>query len=269
MTPELLLRVEAAQAAVSAQTAFMHEQFGRVESSWKRDGSRVTAADLAISTNIFRELGEKYPEDQYFSEELADTGFPIAATARFSWVLDPIDGTNNFALGVPQCAISLALLEHGEPVYGVVYDMGRRVLMRGGPGFGMWDGDREARATTAAPHAESLIGFHSPFNKALLPFANGVLNSFKIRGLGSATLHLAYVAAGLFDGTVDFNVKVWDIAAAVPLCRAAGAQIAYLNGDVFPLREFDLRMKRIVFIAGGPAVFARLGELAAATYFQT
>jgi myo-inositol-1(or 4)-monophosphatase len=268
-TPEVLSRVEAARAAVTAQTGFMHEQFGRVESRWKGDGSRVTAADLAISGNIFRELEGKFPGDQYFSEELADTGEPLAVTSRFSWVLDPIDGTNNFALGVPQCAISLALLEDGEPVYGVVYDMGRRVLMRGGPGFGMWDGEREARATTAAPHAESIIGFHSPFNKALLPFANSVLRSFKIRGLGSATLHLAYVAAGLFDGTVDYNVKVWDIAAAVALCRAAGVRIAYLNGDVFPMRRFDLRMKRIVFIAGGPVVFERLAQLAAENYTQT
>lgn len=265
MAPELLTRVEAAQAAVLSQTGYLHEQFGRVESRWKGDGTRVTAADLAISANIFRGLSAQFPGDQYFSEEMPDPGAPIPATARFSWVLDPIDGTNNFALGVPQCAIALALLEHGEPVYGVVYDLGRRTLMRGGPGFGMLDGDREVRATTAPPHAESLVGFHSPFNKALLPLASGVLAHFKIRGLGSATLHLAYVAAGLFDGTVDYNVKVWDIAAAVPMCRAAGADIAYINGDPFPLRAFDLRMKRIVFVAGGPAVCARLRELAEAT----
>jgi myo-inositol-1(or 4)-monophosphatase len=260
-TPELLARAQAAQAAVTAQTGFLHAQFGRVESQWKSDGTRVTAADLAISANIFRELAARFPEDQYFSEELLDPGAPIPATARFSWVLDPIDGTNNFALGIPQCAIALALLEHGEPVYGVVYDLGRRTLMRGGPGFGMHDGDREAHATTAAPQTESIIGFHSPFNKALIPLANGILNHFKIRGLGSATLHLAYVAAGLFDGTVDYNVKIWDIAAAVPLCRAAGAEIAYINGDPFPMRQFDLKMKRIVFVAGGPAVCAKLKEL--------
>jgi myo-inositol-1(or 4)-monophosphatase len=262
MTPELSSRAAAAQAAVVAQTGFLHAQFGRVESRWKSDGSRVTAADLAISENIFSELASQFPEDQYFSEELPDPGAPIRVSARFSWVLDPIDGTNNFALGIPPCAISLALLEDGQPVYGVVYDLGRRLLMRGGPGFGMRDGDREARAITAAPHPESIIGFHSPFNKSLMPLAGGVLAKFKIRGLGSATLHLAYVAAGIFDGAVDYNVKVWDIAAAVALCRGAGAEVVFLSGDPFPLRQFDLHMKRIVFVAGGPVVADRLRLIA-------
>jgi myo-inositol-1(or 4)-monophosphatase len=263
MSPELLSRADAARKAVAAQTGTLHDRFGRVESRWKSDGTRVTAADLEISEGIFRELAAKFPADQFFSEEMADPGAPIPATARFSWVLDPIDGTNNFALGIPLCAISLALLEHGAPVYGVVYDLGRRALMSGGPGFGMFDGDREARASSAQPHHESIVGFHSPLDKSLLPLADGVLANFKIRGLGSATLHLAYVAAGLFDGAVDYNVRVWDIAAAVPMCRAAGAEIAWLNGDPFPLRRFDLRMRRIVYVAGGPQACARLAALAA------
>ena len=249
---ELAARIEAAQRAVMAQTEFLHREFGRVESRWKSDGTRVTAADIAISENIFRELGAQFPDDQYFSEELADAEAPIPVTARFSWVLDPIDGTNNFALGIPHCAISLAVVERGEPVYGAVYDLSRRVLMHGGPGFGMHDGDRVAHVSVAPPHRESLIGFHSPFDKTLLPLAEGVLAQFKIRGLGSATLHLAYVAAGLLDGAVDYNVKIWDLAAAIPLCRAAGGEVHFLNGEQLPMRQFDLKMGRIVYVAGSP-----------------
>jgi len=114
--PDLRQRSTAAQAAVMAQTALMHREFGRVESRWKEDGTRVTTADVAISENIFRELGTKFPDDQFFSEESDQAGAPRPRTARFSWVLDPIDGTNNFALGLPNCAIALALLEHGQPV---------------------------------------------------------------------------------------------------------------------------------------------------------
>ena len=134
-SPELLARIAAAKLAVLAQTELLHREFGRAESKWKSDGTRVTAVDVAISENIFRELGALFPADQFFSEELAETDAPIPVTAHFSWVLDPIDGTNNFALGIPHCAISLALCEHGEPVYGVVYDLSRRVLMHGGPGL--------------------------------------------------------------------------------------------------------------------------------------
>jgi myo-inositol-1(or 4)-monophosphatase len=261
---ELESRIEAAKRAVMAQTELLHREFGRVESRWKSDGTRVTAADVAISENIFRELGAKYPDDQYFSEELAGADEPIPVTARYSWVLDPIDGTNNFALGIPDCAISLALVERGEPIYGVVYDLSRRVLMHGGPGFGMHDGDRLAHVTNVPPHRESLVGFHSPFDKTLVPLAQGVLGQFKIRGLGSATLHLAYVAAGLFDGAVDYNVKIWDLAAAIPLCRAAGGEVRFMNGEQLPMRQFDLAMKRIVYVAGGPIMCPLLAGLTTA-----
>lgn len=257
-SPELTARIAAAKRAVLAQTDLLHREFGRAESKWKFDGTRVTAVDVAISEGIFRDLAAQFPADQYFSEELADTTEPIPVRARFSWVLDPIDGTNNFALGIAHCAIALALCENGEPVYGVVYDLGRRTLMHGGPGFGAFDGDRAMKVSTAPLTKESLVGFHSPFDKALMPHASGVIANFKIRGLGSATLHLAYVAAGILDGCVDFNVKIWDLAAAIPLVRAAGGEVHFINGEQLPMRTFDLKMKKIVYAAGSPAMCGRL-----------
>jgi myo-inositol-1(or 4)-monophosphatase len=258
---DLSIRAAAAKQAVLHQTELLHREFGRAESKWKSDGTRVTAVDVAISENIFRELQAEFPEDQFFSEELGDGVGPLAVTARFSWVLDPIDGTNNFALGIPHCAIALALCEYGEPVFGAVYDLSRRVLLHGGPGFGAWDGEREMKIAAVSPHKESLIGFHSPFDKSLMPMASGVLSQFKIRGLGSATLHLAYVAAGLLDGCVDYNVKIWDLAAAIPLVRAAGGEVRFLNGEQLPMKQFDLKMKRIIYIAGSADICARLREL--------
>ena len=259
-SPDLLSRIAAAKAAVLAQTELLHREFGRAESKWKHDGTRVTAVDVAISENIFRELGAQFPADQYLSEELAETDSPVAVTERFVWVLDPIDGTNNFALGIAQCAISLALCEHGEPVYGVVYDLSRRTLIHGGPGLGVFEGERAACVSTAPFSRETLVGFHSPFDKAWLPLATGVISQFKIRGLGSATLHLAYVAIGLLDGCVDFNVKIWDLAAAIALVRAAGGEVHFLNGEQLPIRTFDLKMKPIVYVAGNPAMCARLRQ---------
>ena len=257
--PDLTSRIAAAQRAVLGQTGLMHREFGRAESKWKSDGTRVTAVDIAISENIVRELREQFPADQFLSEELAETA-TIPLTAQFAWVLDPIDGTNNFALGLPHCAISLGLCLRGEPVYGVVYDLSRRTLLHGGPGFGVFDGERATRVITTPPHKESIIGLHSPNDKALVPLASGVLTQFKIRGLGSATLHLAYVAAGILDGCADFNVKIWDLAAAIALCRAAGGEVHFLNGEQLPMRQFDLKMRGILYVAGSPAMCARLRE---------
>ena len=258
---DLLPRIAAAQRAVTAQTGLLHREFGRAESRWKSDGTRVTPVDVAISENIFRDLAAEFPDDQYFSEESSNLTAPAPLTSRFAWVLDPIDGTNNFALGISHCAIALALVDRGQPVYGVVYDLSRRTLLQGGPGFGVRDGDRTAHVTTAAPRPESLVGLHSPVDKALVPLADAVLGRFKVRALGSATLHLAYVAAGLLDGAVDYNVKIWDLAAAIPLLRAAGGDICFLNGEQLPMRQFDLNMPRIVYVAGGPAMLAELKDL--------
>jgi len=258
---DLLSRIAAAKRAVLAQTELLHREFGRAESKWKADGTRVTAVDVAISEGIFRTLGAQFADDQYFSEELAETDAPIPVHARFTWVLDPIDGTNNFALGIPHCAISLAICEHGVPVYGVVYDLSRRTLLHGGPGFGSFDGERPVRVSVAALSRNTLIGFHSPFDKALTPMAVGLIASCKIRGLGSATLHLAYVAAGILDGCVDYNVKIWDLAAAIPLVRAAGGDVEFLNGEQLPMKTFDLKMKKIIYVAGAAAMRAQLREL--------
>jgi myo-inositol-1(or 4)-monophosphatase len=257
----LLERIAAGKAAVLAQTALLHREFGKAESRWKSDGTRVTAVDVAISENIFRDLRALFPEDQMFSEELPEGEGPIAVKSTFGWILDPIDGTNNFALGIPHCAISLGLIEGGQPVYGIIYDFSRRILIHGGPGFGVFDGVRPARVTAETPNPEMLIGFHSPSDKSQLPAADAVLMHFKIRGLGSATLHLAYVAAGLFGGAVDFNVKIWDLAAAIALLKAGGGEIRFMNGEQLPIRTFDLKMRRIVYVAGSPAVAARLAEL--------
>src|SRR4051812_44613394 len=260
-SPDLLARISAAQRAVLAQTALMHREFGRAASTWKADGTRVTAADIAISEGIFGELGAQFPDDDYFSEELTHADAPIPLTKRFAWVLDPIDGTNNYAMGIAHCAISLALLENGSPVYGVIYDLARRSLMHGGPGFGVRDGERTVPVQAEAFAGQSMIGFHSPYDKRYAHHAQALVENAKIRGLGSSTLHLAYVAVGILDGTVDHNVKIWDIAAAVPLCLAGGGEVQFLNGEQFPLRQFDLKMGRIFYVAGNAKVCSRLREL--------
>jgi len=180
-------------------------------------------------------------------------------------VLDPIDGTNNYALGLSHCAISLGLLRDGVPVYGVIYDGARRILMHGGPGFGVWDGER--RVEPNPPLSErvlgegSLVGFHSPYESRYAGQAAVLAEAAKLRALGASALHMAYVAVGLFDAVVDHNVKVWDIAAAVPMVLAAGGTVNYVTPAPFPLQNFDVNMGRIFCIAGSTATVAKLRNL--------
>jgi len=263
--PELIARIQAARAAVLGQVEFFHREFGRAKSRWKADGSRVTTADLAISENVARALLSRFEQDQCFSEELEDSTAPLPATSKYCWVLDPIDGTNNYALGLSHCAISLGLLCDGLPVYGVIYDGARRILMHGGPGFGVWDGERrvEPRPSSERKLTEgSLVGFHSPYESRYAGQAAVLAEAAKLRALGASALHMAYVAVGLFDAVVDHNVKIWDIAAAVPMILATGGSVRYVTPPPFPLRNFDVNMGRIFCIAGnGPATLTKLRRL--------
>ena len=244
-----------------AETELMHREFGRARSEIKHDGTKVTVVDIAISEHIQAAITRQFAEDQFFSKELAPQGTVTPVTSRFSWMLDPIDGTNNYINGISHCAISLALLENGSPAYGVVYDLGRRVLIHGGPGRGVWEGSQAVRPRGEAPNSHSLVGFHSPVDKGHAVEGKKLIENFKIRGLGSSTLHLAYLAVGLLDGVMDHNNKIWDIAASCALCAEAGIQIDYLENPPFPLREFTLKAPRIQYAAGLPAMTRRLREV--------
>lgn len=254
-------RITAAKRAVMAETELMHREFGRARAELKYDGTKVTAVDIAISEHLMAAITEAFPSDQFFSEELTPTDSPTPVTSRFCWVCDPIDGTNNYANGISHCAISLGLLEHGRPVYGVIYDLARRALIHGGPGFGVWDGDRQVRSRPENPNGHSLIGFHSPVEKIYAAEGRRVIENFKIRGLGSSTLHLAYVAIGILDGVVEHNNRIWDIAAACALVEESGAEIHYFAEPPFPMKEFTLKAPRVQYVTGSKVMVERLREV--------
>ncbi len=251
-------RMAAGLAAVRARTEYMHVHFGRAKSLWKHDGTRVTPADLAISRTVFAELRGQFPEDEFFSEETEPGSAPVPLRARFSWILDPIDGTNNYALGIPVCAISLALLESGTPIAGFVYDLGLRTLFHGGPEFGLLADGRPVPPCAAPGGEHKIIAMHSPVDSAHLPLVLRVLGEYKLRAFGSGSLHLTYVALGRIDAALDLTVRVWDIAAAWAFCRQTGVEVHFFDAPAFPLRQFDLTSRPVRYLAGSTAVCAEL-----------
>ncbi|RKX35257.1 MAG: inositol monophosphatase [Verrucomicrobia bacterium] len=256
MNTDLEKRIAMGRSAIAAQTELLHRSFGKVDSQWKHDGTRVTSVDLEISRRIFDTLGGEFPNDQLFSEE-SDHG-PSKVTARFAWILDPVDGTNNYALGIPMVAISLALLEDGEPIYGFVYDLGTRCTTHGGPGSGLWVDDEPVKKREPDEWKETVIAMHSSIKTRHKPVVEAVRRKGIIRAFGSGALHLTHVALGRMDACLDFTIKVWDIAAAVALCRESGIEIHYLEESPFPLREFDVRMKSIAYLAARPEILEEL-----------
>ena len=255
---QLRHRINAGRVAVKAQTAFFGRQFGQVASEWKADDTRVTFADFAISENVFAALRRDFAEDDYCSEEANPLDEVLTLGAGFAWVIDPIDGTNNYALGFPVCAISLALLHDGMPVYGFIYDYSTDALLEGGAGFGLQRNQKTMNRDRMAADAQTMLGLHFPIDLELLDKLKPLLAKYRVRCLGSGALSAAYVATGYLTGVVDFRVKVWDIAAAYALFAGAGVAFRFLEASPFPLRAFHPQMDFCPYLAGTAAVCEEL-----------
>lgn len=214
--------------------AVLRRAFGRARVHVKFPGRRVnyrpdfvTSADLASERVILRILGRSRLRARFLSEEGRSEG----QGSRFTWVVDPLDGTANFVSGIPYFAVSIALLEHSQPVAGIVFDpvhgelfsaiAGRGVLVNGKP--------TPRRGRRRSPMILFGLGSDRSEAGAALRTA-GVLLSTRptgLRMLGSAALDLAAVATGRADVFFHRWVNSWDIAAGVLLVREAGGTVLF------------------------------------------
>jgi myo-inositol-1(or 4)-monophosphatase len=244
-------RMNAARVAIKNQVDFFNRLKGQVSSEWKADDTRVTFADFAISEKIFSELRGSFKSDQFLSEESLPLDESIQFDAKYVWILDPIDGTNNYALGMPSCAISLALLKEGMPIYGLIYDGGTGELIEGGPGHGICvNGRKYTPPNREFDTRTGTVALHFPLPKGKGKTFQTLLETYRVRSLGSAALHLAYVALGRLDGAIDEKVRLWDIAAAVCLIEAVGLKIKFLDDCPFPVKRLEMSGPFIRYISG-------------------
>ena len=206
--------------------------------------------DEAISADIFRALASSFPQDDYCSEESAEGPSPTPLSAEFAWVLDPVDGTNNYAVGVPECAISLGLLHKGVPVYGFIYDYGRDNLLQGGPGVGSYEGSALVRASEGLVNEKLTFCMHFPISTKDLDDLRESLQDWRIRCPGSAAMGLANVATGRLDGCLEFRAKPWDCAAGHAICEGAGARFHFVRNPAFPMTHFSPGMSPCPFRVG-------------------
>lgn len=257
---QLRHRINAGRVAVRDQVAFFGRQFGEVSSEWKEDDTRVTFADFAISGKLFAELRRDFPEDDYCSEEASPLDEMQALEARFAWVVDPIDGTNNYALGCAFCAISLALLLDGEPVYGFIYDHSTKDLIEGGMGYGLLRNQKKIDRDAMVADAQTMIGLHFPMSPEQLEPLGSMLAKYRVRCIGSGALTAAYVATGYLTGVVDYKVKVWDIAAAYALCKAVGLPWVFTQGSPFPLKTFHPQIDFSPYYAGADSFIEEMAK---------
>lgn len=231
----LTIATEAAEAAGEP----LRELHGQVESiAVKSDKSDiVTEADHQANRIITTVIDNEFPDHGIVSEEqprrIREDGY--------TWVVDPLDGTGNFAHGNPNYSISIALLEDGEPVMGVVYVPETYELFTAIAGRGARRDGEPIETTDRDRLDESmLISGYDPDGSFLSQFYQ---ESRGVRRLGSAALNLCYLASGSADATWEYDTYPWDIAAGLVIARAAGATITDERGEpfVFDLEDDDGR----------------------------
>src|SRR5215470_2656793 len=229
------------------------ERFEGACVSWKVDGSMLTDVDLSVQHFLEQEILARFPEDGIVGEEglrkSADGGHP----ARW-WILDPIDGTNNFGRGLPGFAVSVGVVCEGYPVAGAVYDPVARWLFTGATGEGAWLNGRRLHVVAEPLDARSLFAIRTPYENAPPSFVQQWLGRYRLRRFGSVALHLCYVALGALAFVHDQKVAVWDIAGALPVLLEAGGLVsAPVGASLCPLDPLDGRP--FPLLAGNPLAY--------------
>jgi myo-inositol-1(or 4)-monophosphatase len=198
----------------------------------------VTDADHASEEIVAGGLSAAFPEHRLIGEE----GSRGRETSPYGWLIDPIDGTTNYAHRYPHFAVSIALEFHGEPVLGVVYDPMRDELFWARLGGGAFLNDEPIRVSATTDLIQSLLATGFSYNiaertagYALWTDINSIVQG--VRRDGAAALNMCYVAAGRLDGYFERPVNPWDIGAGAIVVREAGGTLTNLDGEPFGLYD--------------------------------
>jgi myo-inositol-1(or 4)-monophosphatase len=227
----------AIEAALAAGR--IHQQYFRQSPEVRKKGriDLVTAADLAAE-QMFRELiAERFPSHAVLGEEAQGQAGP--AQARCRWIIDPVDGTTNFAHGLAIFCVSIALEVDGRVDLGVVYDPTAGELFTAERGEGAYLNGMRLGVTTCDTLVDALLCTGFPYSvreerrRQVHLFAEFLEESQAVRRLGSAALDLCYVAAGRFDGFWEERIHPWDIAAGAVIVEEAGGRVTGMDGSPF------------------------------------
>lgn len=202
----------------------------------------VTEYDRRSEAFIVAALRESFPDHAVRGEE----GTRLNSGAEYEWLIDPLDGTTNFAHGLPIFSVVLTLLQGGQPIVGVVYDPTRDELFTAVKGEGAFLNHQRLHVSNRQPLSRALLVTGFPYDVRTNPdnniarFTHFAVRARAVRRLGSAGLDLAYVAAGRIDGYWESRLNPWDVAAGVLAVREAGGRVTDFEDHVVPVPNLSL-----------------------------
>jgi myo-inositol-1(or 4)-monophosphatase len=231
-------RLRAQAVAVSAGAMLRAAHHRRRTVDFKGEIDLVTEMDRKVERYIGRELSRSFPTHDFLAEEAQRN---VATGSEFRWVVDPLDGTTNYAHGLPIYSVSIALEHGGQVVVGVVYQPALDELFAAQKGWGARLNGRRIAVSARARLAHCLLvtGFpydmHTTRDDNLKYFRRFSKRARAVRRLGSAALDLCYVACGRFDGYWEMKLAPWDVAAGSLIAAEAGARITTMQGRPFSI----------------------------------
>jgi myo-inositol-1(or 4)-monophosphatase len=225
-------RLATLKKALARAGGVLRRHFGKVTYRQKRRADLLTVADLESQREILALIRKGHPEDDYRAEEDAvkRTG------AEYSWLIDPLDGTTNYAHSYPASCVSIGVLRRGKPALAGVYDPSRDELFLAEKGRGATMNGKRLRVTPTKKVSDSLLITGFAYDRAeradyyLARFKTFMTRCHDVRRSGSAALDLAWIAAGRADGFWEFHLNPWDVAAGWLLVTEAGGTVTDFAG---------------------------------------
>jgi len=218
--------------------------FGREHNLEYKIGSDiVTEVDKACEKLIVSGLMKNFPSHDILAEE----GTGPRKTSPWRWIVDPLDGTSNFAHTYPHFAVSLALEYEGEVILGVVFDPNRNEMFTAEKGAGAFLNNRRIKVSSTDTLKKALLDTGFAYNESeeekelnIKHFINFLREAHAIRRDGAATLDFCYVACGRFDGFWELFLKPWDVAAGSIIVKEAGGEVSLFNGALFDIYKMEV-----------------------------
>lgn len=222
--------IRAAEAGAAVMQRFFQGEF--TISNKEGINNLVTEADHASEKAIFEIIKNDYPDHFLLSEEKGE----IVTDSSYKWIIDPIDGTVNFAHGLPLCCVSIGLEQDGQMIMGVVYNPFFKEFYFAQKGYGATLNDKKITVSQETSVLTSCLVTGFPYSYLDQP--NGPLEVFSrliragvpVRRLGSAAIDLCWVAAGRFDGFYEHKLNAWDSAAGYLMVEEAGGRVSDFTG---------------------------------------
>jgi myo-inositol-1(or 4)-monophosphatase len=227
----------------------------------------VTQADRASEAMILNALRERFPEHNILAEE----SHPAGAGAGLTWIVDPLDGTTNFAHGFPVFAVSIALWDEQGPLLGVVYDPLREECFAAVRGQGATLNDEPIHVSNIKTLDKALLATGFPYDRHtaednnVASFSAFIRKAQGVRRAGSAALDQCYVACGRLDGFWEMRLHAWDVAAGMLIVREAGGKVTDYQDD----EKSDLLRRGEQIVASNGLIHSGMIETLREVYAQS